>query len=571
MARQDIAGLLTGMPQQQRPNPNMSSAEWRLAFGQQQSDNMARGLQGAVGGLMGTGMAGAASPQEQIQIADLKAQERIGKLATSQDPAELRQAAQLLQQRGKSADAARVLAQAKAIEDKEKATQSMQERQQNFIPFLEAEHPNLVSLAQGNNPVVTPENYQNYLAKSETLTTDQKNWMLARKQGDKRDFTTWKDRNVKEASGLTPETKNYRIAVEQGFTGTQLEYSDRNVKIGGANLTGEQKNLRQINEERLKQGEDVILLEDYLDKKQKKGSNYSAKYQLYKDAVDGGYVGDYLDFAQAEAEAIRAPSAANKARPTAKGKDGFLRYTDGTKELVYPEVRAKAIEDARVLQETATAKKESTIEYLEKIGMTTLAERVRANIVTPDDAMTESNVPPEITKLANGHLEKSMEFGGQSKNALSLLLRYNEIAPASGSPAAIAREVAAKFGKGGAERLLSFTYGEGRIAASNILLPPGTATEMEVRRSDATQPTLEESPEVVRGYLYGKAKKNALAAAQFAALQKHIINFNGNTSTFLEIYQDKINDKAYVQRIFDDAGIPPSANFKPKKISGRAI
>lgn len=118
MARQDIAGLLTGMPQQQRPNPNMSSAEWRLAFGQQQSDNMARGLQGAVGGLMGTGMAGAASPQEQIQIADLKAQERIGKLATSQDPAELRQAAQLLQQRNKPAEAARALGQAKAIEDK---------------------------------------------------------------------------------------------------------------------------------------------------------------------------------------------------------------------------------------------------------------------------------------------------------------------------------------------------------------------------------------------------------------------------------------------------------------------
>ena len=117
MARQDIAGLLTGMPQQQRPNPNMSSAEWRLAFGQQQSDNMARGLQGAVGGLMGTGMAGAASPQEQIQIADLKAQERIGKLATSQDPAELRQAAQLLQQRGKPAEAARALAQAKTIEE----------------------------------------------------------------------------------------------------------------------------------------------------------------------------------------------------------------------------------------------------------------------------------------------------------------------------------------------------------------------------------------------------------------------------------------------------------------------
>jgi hypothetical protein len=76
---------------------------------------------------------------------------------------------------------------------------------------------------------------------------------------------------------------------------------------------------------------------------------------------------------------------------------------------------------------------------------------------------------------------------------------------------------------------------------------------------------------VVRGYLYGTAKKNALAAAQFAALQKHLINFNGNTSTFLDNYQEKINNPDYVQAIFDDAGIPPSANFKPKKISGRAI
>jgi len=102
----------------------MSSAEWRLAFGQQQSDNMARGLQGAVGGLMGTGMAGAASPQEQIQIADLKAQERISKLATSENPAEVREAAQLLQQRGDSAGAAMLLAQLRAkVQDKYAANQ----------------------------------------------------------------------------------------------------------------------------------------------------------------------------------------------------------------------------------------------------------------------------------------------------------------------------------------------------------------------------------------------------------------------------------------------------------------
>lgn len=146
MARQDIAGLLTGMPQQQRPNPNMSSAEWRLAFGQQQSDNMARGLQGAVGGLMGTGMAGAASPQEQIQIADLKAQERIGKLATSQDPDELRQAAQLLQQRGDPAGAARALAQAKDIEGKETRSKAITEVYKKEFP----NRPDLVKMAEND-------------------------------------------------------------------------------------------------------------------------------------------------------------------------------------------------------------------------------------------------------------------------------------------------------------------------------------------------------------------------------------------------------------------------------------
>jgi len=121
MARQDIAGLLTGMPQQQRPNPNMSSAEWRLAFGQQQSDNMARGLQGAVGGLTGAGMSGAASPQEQIQIADLKAQERMATLdMTNLD--DLRTLASMQMSRGDRVGAAQT---ASMIDRKEKESAAL--------------------------------------------------------------------------------------------------------------------------------------------------------------------------------------------------------------------------------------------------------------------------------------------------------------------------------------------------------------------------------------------------------------------------------------------------------------
>jgi len=106
MARQDIAGLLTGMPTQ-RPDPSMNREQWAMAFGQQQADRVGQGLRGLTGGT---------TAQEQAGIADLKAQERISALATSQDPAELRQAAQLLQQRGKPAEAARILAQLKADE-----------------------------------------------------------------------------------------------------------------------------------------------------------------------------------------------------------------------------------------------------------------------------------------------------------------------------------------------------------------------------------------------------------------------------------------------------------------------
>ena len=106
MARQDIAGLLTGMPTQ-RPDPSMNREQWAMAFGQQQADRVGQGLRG---------LTGATTVREQAGIADLKAQERISALATSQDPAELRQAAQLLQQRGKPAEAARILAQLKADE-----------------------------------------------------------------------------------------------------------------------------------------------------------------------------------------------------------------------------------------------------------------------------------------------------------------------------------------------------------------------------------------------------------------------------------------------------------------------
>ena len=55
MANRDIAGLLTGISSTQRPNPNMSSDQWRMAFGAQQGQNLSNAT-------------GQASPEQAIQM-----------------------------------------------------------------------------------------------------------------------------------------------------------------------------------------------------------------------------------------------------------------------------------------------------------------------------------------------------------------------------------------------------------------------------------------------------------------------------------------------------------------------
>ena len=66
MARQDIAGLLTGISSTQRPNPNASAADWRMQFGQQQAGRLGSAVRGVQSGLLGG--APVATPQEAIQM-----------------------------------------------------------------------------------------------------------------------------------------------------------------------------------------------------------------------------------------------------------------------------------------------------------------------------------------------------------------------------------------------------------------------------------------------------------------------------------------------------------------------
>lgn len=427
--------------------------------------------------------------------------------------------------------------------EKEKVLASKKERQGNFLKFLTERHPDLLSLASGDNPVVTPENYKEYLKVDGTKLTD--------------------------------DQKEYAQAINEGYKGTFIQYLDRNSKIGGANLTSEQKHLAQINQENKARGLPEISLSSFLEKKSATTANLPDKVKIYEEAVRNGEwpANDYLGWQQALAKATRAPSKDDE-RKTTKDKSGFMRYVDdGT--LVFPEVVKQLKKDADAEKQKNEQKKEATLEYLRTAGMTVLADNLERGVYDADSALELADVDPKITTLANDHLQTSIDLAGQSSSAIDILLSYNEKLEKGkfkvGKPAEIKRQVKAIFGAGDGDRLLSFQYAEGRIKESNILMPTGSVTEMEVRRSDATQPEITESPEVVRGYLYGKAKKNALGAAQANALQKWMINYQGNTAGFVDYWMGVINDDAKLQAIFDKAGIPPNQNFKRKVISGSNI
>lgn len=528
-------GLLTGVGSTQQPvqqavpgSPNFYG-EFMAARG--------RGLQQGLGGLL---RGGEPSPQEKIQGAmfELSSPTAGGAAKdTATRIADLTKLARVQQVQGNSAAAAQTAAQVQQLKEQATALESQKERQGNFLKFLTERHPDLLSLASGDNPVVTPENYKQYLKVDGTKLTD--------------------------------DQKEYAQARNEGYSGTFIQYLDRNSKIGGANLTSEQRHLAQINQENKAKGLPEMSLSTFLEKKSATTGNLPDKFRIYNEAVKQGFVGTYLDFQQAEAKATRAPSKDDK-RATTQDKNGFLRYVDD-KTLVFPEVAAQFEKDKQAEITKEAKKKESTLEYLRRANMTVLADNLENNIIDADKAMTLAEIDPRITTLANDHLQKSIDLGSQSSSAVDLLLSYNDLDFGTGKPAEVKRQVEAAFGVGDKNRLLSFAYAEGRIKESNILMPPGSVTEMEVKRSDATQPEITESPEVVRGYLYGKAKKNALGAAQENALQKWMINYQGNTAGFVDYWMGVINDPAKLQAIFDEAGIPPNENFKRRVISGSNI
>ena len=123
MARQDIAGLLTGMPSN-RPDPMAmggNAEQQRLAFGAQRAQGMQRAARGLMGQSRGT-------PAEQLQMA-------MAQLDLS-NPADLRKLASIQQATGDLAGAAqtasRIQAMKQAAVTEERATRNMEIKEETF-------------------------------------------------------------------------------------------------------------------------------------------------------------------------------------------------------------------------------------------------------------------------------------------------------------------------------------------------------------------------------------------------------------------------------------------------------
>jgi hypothetical protein len=129
MANRDIAGLLTGISSTQRPNPNMSSDQWRMAFGAQQGQNLSNAV-------------GQASPDQAIQMG-------MGQLDLTSVKG-LTTLAEMQQLRGDMAGAAKTASKIQAMKQAQATQDAKKDKWLAISEIVKKEIPNrpdLVDLA----------------------------------------------------------------------------------------------------------------------------------------------------------------------------------------------------------------------------------------------------------------------------------------------------------------------------------------------------------------------------------------------------------------------------------------
>ena len=153
MARQDLLGLLTGVQSTQQPISATNPQDWRMQFGQRQSEKMNQRLRGLTGGMSTQEALGAGLSQLDLST-----------------PEGLRTVAKLQQSTGNLAGAAQTAARIKQMEEQVKAQELKQSQGAVFASYVDStfNNPELTKLAKGG--VLTPNNLDSFIKDKSNAT-----------------------------------------------------------------------------------------------------------------------------------------------------------------------------------------------------------------------------------------------------------------------------------------------------------------------------------------------------------------------------------------------------------------
>ncbi len=372
-----------------------------------------------------------------------------------------------------------------------------------------------------------PESYQNYLL------------AVPDSQRENIPYGDWLDRNKKTAANTTEMERAYNQARQDktlpvDSTGAPLTIAQyKNTvwepsKSGVVSLTSEQKN--------------------------------------YNAAVAGGYEGTFVDYLR---------NFEGKGKPEEdelnffKDPDGFLIHKSGKNKGKYrdPEARARATEIAQQQKIANKVFKDSVIETLrstDMVGVNATIAGVQADRISPEDALNSLQLDPRLIEGINEVSTEAADARRAVTQRKNLLALYNENVPLQGAAGELALK--SKEFLVGANNVAKFQFAEIANETANMSIPPGAASDIDVKRADRTVPTFTDSPEVIRSWLHNQMKKKALMAAEKEALAKYMGRNKGSAAGFGEYWATQTQTRGQVQSIFNEYGVPRDANYIRKTV-----
>jgi hypothetical protein len=356
-------------------------------------------------------------------------------------------------------------------------------------------------------------------------------------------------------------------------------YSDRQAarsQTAKDSRTTEEKNWEALNNDRTSRGLTPVPFEDFLLSKAGSVAPTALMQEFRLDKTNGGLpnintMADYHLYKTGKIDANgKIIESETSKRATAKDVEGFLRYTDDS-SYVFPDSVNTVKETKVTLKKLEDDKKTNTILMLRNNGQSILADKLEKGILTTEQTIAQSTLPPEIIKNMNDLQEVASKASNDSKTATDLLKRYNtELeTPAAGKPADALAASTRFFGVGGPETTTRLEFNKLKQIESLKLLATGSTTEKEMAAVYITTPNVEDSPEVIRNWLWGVAKLNALLAAEKTERIKWSRNHSGDMTGYQDYFSNLTQDingapPPFIKEAYSKAGVPPTPSFISK-------